>query len=189
VVPAGETAPATTVITKVNGNNIVVDCQFTSNGSIISAIYAMDRDPQDPLGVNCRLDAYVDDFYLGFAAVTASNDQAITFDAYAYVQDTEKAIAEEHGSITLNGELTLGVADGATVLTLADLTGESGENAISGVAMDLLFNGLGNVVSTASNLMPDEIGLISSVVTSLYTSLMGGGSEEAQPAADAQPAA
>jgi len=191
VVPAGETAPATTVITKVNGNNVTVDCEFISGKDKANVIYAMDRDPQDPFGVNCRVDAYVNDFYLGFAAVTASNDQAITFDAYAYVQDTEKAIAEEHGSITLNGEITLGVADGATVLTLADLTGESGENALSGVVMDLLFNGLGNVVSTASNLMPDEVGLISSVVNNLYTSLMGGESEAAQPAADAdaQPAA
>lgn len=185
VTPAGETDPATVVNTKINGNNYIVDVQLPSANT--SVIFNMDTDPADPLGVNCRLDAYVNDFYLGFAAVTASNDQAITFDAYAYVQDTEKAIAEEHGTITMNGELTLGLADGATVLTLADVTGESGENAISGVAMDLLFNGLGNVLTTANNLMPDEVGFISNLVTSL----MGGGSEEAQPAADAnaQPAA
>jgi hypothetical protein len=174
VVPAGETTPATTVYVKVNGDNVTVDAQFVSGKDNINVIYAMDRDPQDPFGVNARMDAYINDFYAGAAAVTSSNDQAILFDAYVYVQDTEKAIASEHGSITLDGALTLGVNDKATVLTLADLTGEKAEDAIGGLGMDLLLNGLGGVLSTATELLPDEVGMI--------TSLFMGGADQ-QPAA------
>jgi len=178
VVPAGETSAATTVITKVNGNNVTVDAQFTSGKDKISLLYAMDRDPQDPFGVNARMDAYLNDFYVGVAAVTASNEESITADAYLYVLDTEKAIAEEHGAITMNGALTEGVSDKATVLTLSDLTGENAEDAIGGLGMDLLLNGLGGVLSTATQLMPDEVNTIASLVTSL----MGGG-DATQPAA------
>ena len=176
VVPAGETTPATTVYVKVNGNNVTVDAQFVSGKDNINATYAMDRDPQDPFAVNARLDVYVNDFYFGFAGVTASNDQSITADAYVYVQDTEKAIAEEHGAITLNGALTLDVSDKATVVTLSELTGDS--DASSGLAMDLLLNGLGSVLSTATQAMPDEVGFLTNLVTSLM-----GGSDTTQPAA------
>ena len=174
VIPAGETTPATTVYVKVNGNNVTVDAQFVSGKNNINLIYAMDRDPQDPFGVNARMDAYVNDFYVGAAAVTSSNDQTILFDAYLYVQDTENAIASEHGSITLEGALTLGVSDKATVLTLADLSGENAEDNLGGLGMDLLLNGLGGLLSTATELLPDEVGAI--------TSLFMGGADQ-QPAA------
>ena len=163
VVPAGETTPATTVYVKVNGNNVTVDAQFVSGKDNINATYAMDRDPQDPFAMNARLDVYVNDFYFGFAGVTASNDQSITADAYVYVQDTEKAIAEEHGAITLNGALTLDVSDKATVLILSELTGDDASDATSGLAMDLLLNGLGGVLSTATQAMPDEVGALMSL--------------------------
>lgn len=160
VTPAGETDPATVVYTKVNGNSITVEAQFISANTSLN--YSMDRDPADPLSINCRLDAYVGDFYAGFAAVVASNDEAVTYDAYVYVQDTEKAIAEEHGSITMTGELTQSVSDEATVLTLTDLTGENSSDALGGLGMDLLMSGMG-VLSTAAELMPDEVNTITSL--------------------------
>lgn len=164
VVPAGETNPATTVITKVNGNNVTVDAQFVSGKDNIDVIYAMDRDPADPFGVNARVDAYVNDQYYGFAAVTASTDTSISFDAYAYVLDTEKAIAEEHGSIVLDGALTLGVSDSATHITVADLTGDNAGDIISGLTSDVSGGALSIVMSLASAV--PEIG-------TLLTSLMG----------------
>jgi hypothetical protein len=179
VVPAGETEPATVVHTKVNGDNITVDAQFISANSSIT--FTMDRNPQDMLGISCRLDAYLKDFYTGFAAVTASTDDQIAFDAYVYVQDTENAIAEEHGTITLQGELTASVSDKATVLTMDDLTGEKAGDNVSGLFMDMMFSGLGSVLSTATELMPEEVETISSTISSILS--MFTGSEEAQPAA------
>ena len=163
VTPAGETNPATTVITKVNGDNLSIDAQFKSGETNNSMLFTMDRDPQDPVGIKGRLDIYLNDFYIGAAAVTSSNDQGILFDAYEYVGDTEKAITEEHGSITMNGEITLGISDKATVLTLTELTGEDSGSALGGLGMDLLLNGLGSVLTTATELMPDEIGSITSL--------------------------
>lgn len=165
VVPAGETNPATTVITKVNGNNVTVDAQFVSGKDNIDVIYAMDRDPADPFGVNARVDAYVNDQYYGFAAVTASTDNSISFDAYAYVLDTEKAIAEEHGSIVLDGALTLGVSDKATHIAVADLTGDNAGDIINGLTSDLSGGALSIVMSLASTV--PEIG-------ALLGQLMGG---------------
>ena len=179
VVPAGETEAATVVTTKVNDTNVTVDAQFISANTTVT--YTMDRDPQDMLGINCRLDAYVKDAYYGFAAVTASTDESITFDAYLYVLDQENAIAEEHGSITLQGELTASVSDKATVLTMDDLTGEKAGDNISGLFMDMMFSGLGSVLSTATELMPEEVETISSTISSILS--MFTGSEEAQPAA------
>ena len=179
VVPAGETEAATVVTTKVNENNITVDAQFISANATLN--FTMDRDPQDMLGMKCRMDAYVKDFYAGFAAVTASSGEKITFDAYVYVQDAENAIAEEHGSITLQGELTASVSDKATVLTMDDLTGEKAGDNISGLFMDMMFSGLGSVLSTATELMPEEVETISSTISSILS--MFTGSEEAQPAA------
>lgn len=179
VVPAGETEPATVVHTKVNGNNVTVDAQFISANSSIT--YTMDRNPEDTLGISCRMDAYLKDSYFGFAAVTASTDEQIAFDAYLYVQDTENAIAEEHGTITLQGELTASVSDKATVLTLDELTGEKSSDNLSGLLMDMMFSGLGSVLSTATELMPEEVDTISSTFTSIMNLITG--SEEAQPAA------
>ena len=179
VVPAGETEPATVVHTKVNGDNITVDAQFISANSSIT--FTMDRNPQDMLGISCRLDAYLKDFYTGFAAVTASTDDQIAFDAYVYVQDTENAIAEEHGTITLQGELTASVSDKATVLTMDDLTGEKAGDNVSGLFMDMMFSGMGSVLSTATELMPEEVDTISSSITSIMNLITG--NTEAQPAA------
>jgi FAD/FMN-containing dehydrogenase len=158
VVPAGETNPATTVITKVNGNNVTVDAQFVSGKDNINVIYAMDRDPADPFGLNGRVDAYVNDLYFGLAAVTASNGQSITFDAYEYVLDTEKAVAEEHGSVVLDGALTMGVSDKATHITLADLTGDNADDVIGGLTSDLSGGALSIVMSIASTV--PEIGAL-----------------------------
>jgi len=180
VVPAGETEAATVVTTKVNDTNVTVDAQFISANTTVT--YTMDRDPQDMLGIKCRLDAYVKDAYYGFAAVTASTDESITFDAYLYALDQENAIAEEHGSITMNGQLTASVSDKATVLTLSDLTGEKSSDNVSGLVMDMMFSGLGGVLSTATELMPDEVDTISSTVTSILN-MFTGSAEDAQPAA------
>ena len=175
VVPVGETAPATTVYTVVDGNNVKVDAQFISDGATSQMIFVMDRDPKDPFGINARMDAYMGDFYTACAIVTSSNDDSIRFDAYAYLQDTEKPIVTESGSIVLNGALTLGVADSATKVTMADLTGENADDILGNLMSDLT-GGAISILMTAYSSVP-EIGAI-------VEQLMSGGSEPtAEPAA------
>ncbi len=166
VVPVGETTPATTVYTVVDGNNIKIDAQFVDSGATSQFSFVMDRDPQDPFGVNSRLDAYLGDLYTGCAVVSSSNNESIRYDSYVYFQDTEKPIITESGSITLDGALTLGVTDGVTKITLADLTGEKAGDVIGGLMNDLS-GGAVSILMTAYSSVP-EIGAI-------IGQLMGGG--------------
>ena len=175
VVPVGETTPATTVYTTVDGKNVKVDAQFVSNGDTTDVVFAMDCDPQDPFGTNSRMDITAGDFYTGLAVVTSSNDDSIRFDAYGYLQDTEKPIVTDRGSIVMNGALTLGVSDSATKITLADLTGEKAGDVLGGLMNDLS-GGAISILMTAYSAVP-EIGAI-------VGQLMGGGADAAtEPAA------
>ena len=175
VVPVGETTPATTVYTTVDGKNVKVDAQFVSNGDTTDVVFAMDCDPNDPFGTNSRLDINAGDFYTGLAVVTSSNDDSIRFDAYGYLQDTEKPIITESGSIIMNGALTLGVSDSATKITLADLTGEKAGDVVGSLMSDLSGSAI-SILMTAYNSVP-EIGAI-------IGQIMGGGSDAAtEPAA------
>ena len=175
VVPVGETTAATTVITKVDGNNVKIDADFVSNGTTTQVAFASDRDPQDPFGTNSRMDVYSGDQYFGCAVVTSSNDESIRFDAYGYLQDTEKPVITESGSIVLNGALTLGVSDSATKISLADLTGDKAGDVLGGLMNDLS-GGAVSILMTAYSAVP-EIGAI-------VGKLMGGGADAAtEPAA------
>ena len=175
VVPVGETTAATTVITKVDGNNLKIDANFVSNGDTIQVAFISDRDPQDMFGTNSRMDVYAGELYFGWAAITSSTDESIQYDGYVYLQDTEKPIVTESGTVTLNGALTLDVSDSATRVTLSDLTGENSGDVLSGLMKDLSGSAL-SILMTAYNAVP-EVGAI-------VGQLMGGGAEATtEPAA------
>lgn len=168
VVPVGETTAATTVYTKVDGNNVKIDATFVSNGDTIQVAFVSDRDPQDMFGTNSRMDVYAGELYFGCAVVTSSNDDSIRFDGYGYLQDTEKPVITESGSIVLNGALNLGISDSATRISLADLTGDNAGDVLGGLMNDLS-SGAISVLMTAYSAVP-EIGAI-------VGQLMGGASE------------
>jgi len=168
VVPVGETTAATTVYTKVDGNTVKVDADFVSNGDTIQVAFVSDRDPQDMFGTNSRMDVYAGEQYFGCAVVTSSNDESIQYDAYLYLNDTEKPIVTDRGSIVMNGALTLGVSDSATRVTLSDLTGENVGDVLGGLMNDLS-GGAISILMTAYSAVP-EIGAI-------VGQLMGGASD------------
>lgn len=174
VVPVGETTAATTVYTKVDGKNVKIDAEFVGEVANTQVAFVSDRDPQDPFGSNSRMDVYVGDLYFGCAVVTSSTDESIQFDAYGYLQDTEKPIVTERGTIVMNGALTLGVADGATQISLSDLTGKNASDVVGGLMNDLSGGAL-SVLMTAYNAVP-EIGAIVGQLT-------GGTDATAEPAA------
>ena len=168
VVPVGETTAATTVYTKVDGNTVKVDADFVSNGDTIQVAFVSDRDPQDMFGTNSRMDVYAGEQYFGCAVVTSSNDESIQYDAYLYLNDTEKPIVTDRGSIVMNGALTLGVSDSATRVTLSDLTGENAGDVLGGLMNDLS-SGAISILMSAYSAVP-EIGAI-------VGQLMGGASD------------
>ena len=175
VVPVGETTAATTVYTKVDGNNVKIDADFISNGDTIQVAFVSDRDPQDMFGTNSRMDVYAGEQYFGCAVVTSSNDESIQYDAYLYLNDTEKPIVTDRGSIVMNGALTLGVSDSATKISLADLTGDKAGDVLGGLMNDLS-SGAISILMTAYSAVP-EIGAI-------VGQLMGGDADAAtEPAA------
>ena len=158
VLPVGETTPATTVYTTVNGNDINVDAQFVQDGNSTQLTFATTRDAADPFGTNSRFDIRANDLYFGYALVTSSNDESIQYDGYAYLQDTEKPIVTEHGSITLEGALTLGVSDKATRITLSDLTGENSDKIVGDITSDLSGAAIGILMSVYTSV--PEIGAL-----------------------------
>lgn len=175
VIPVGETTPATTVYTRVNGNDVNIDAQFVQSDGTVQMSFATTRDAEDPFGTNSRIDIRANDLYIGCAAVTSSNDQSIQFDAYGYLQDTEKPVVTEHGSIVLEGALTLGVSDKATRITLSDLSGENSEKIVGDVMSDLSGAAI-SILMSAYTSVP-ELG-------ALVGQLMGGMSDASnQPAA------
>lgn len=174
VVPVGETNAATTVYTKVDGNNVKIDAEFAGEVANTQVAFVSDRDPQDPFGINSRMDVYVGDLYFGCAVVAGSTDESVQFDAYGYLQDTEKPVVTERGTLVMNGALTLGVADGATQIGLSDLTGDNAGDVIGGLMNDLSGGAL-SVLMTAYSAVP-EIGAI-------VGQLMGGTDAATQPAA------
>jgi len=197
VLPAGETIPSTEVYVKVDGNDLIANADFYSgkytsldpedpnNQPSISVRFSMDTDPQDMFGTSSRLDVYKGEFYVGCAAVTSSTDESILFDAYLYLDDTEKPIVTDRGSIIKDGALTLGVADNVTRITLADLAGEKA-NDIVGDLKDDLQSGVMSVMTTAWISVPEIGNLISQMIamlTSMFEESTDAPAEATEPAA------
>lgn len=118
----------------------------------------------DEAGVSVRVDANVQDAYFGGAFVLAIGE-ATTADIYIYVLDDENPLAVENITIEKGGELTMTVGDDKTELAIEDLMNDSEGELSSGLMMDVLFNGLGTVMSAASEALPDEVNALMSTFT------------------------
>ena len=79
-------------------------------------------------------------------------------DADIYFLDSEKPLVCVHTTMAHEGELTFAF-DGKKSVTLTDLAAKDGK-ALSSLAMDAMMNGLGGILSAATEAMPDEVGTL-----------------------------
>ena len=160
VTPAGSNEAATIGDVLVEGGDVRVIAQFLTAGLNVACTVKKAEN-----GGSARLDIDYNDVYVGFATVCDSNDASTAVDGYVYLIDSENPVFTSHSTITLSGALTLSAdGNGKTVVALSDLTGKDAEEATGGMVMDFLFNGLGGLLSTAGELMPDETGIISTLM-------------------------
>ena len=160
VTPAGSEDAATIGDVLVEGGNVRVIAQFLTAGLNVACTVQRAEN-----GGSARLDIDYNDFYVALAAVCDSQETSTAVDGYLYLIDAEKPLFTSHSTITPNGALTLSADDkGKTVVALSDLTGDNVKEATGGIVIDFLFNGLGGLLSTAGELMPDEIGVISALM-------------------------
>ena len=171
VTPAGSEEAATIGDVLVQGKNIRVTAQFLTAGTNVY----FSSQPDDATPVNWRLDVEYSGIYAGLAIVAGDVDGASATDIYLFLMDEENPVLCVTASVRQGGELTLSAdGEGKTAITMADLTGDNAENMAAVVGMDLL-GGLGNLISTASQLMPEE----TQTITNLAMGAFGGSDEPA----------
>lgn len=171
VTAPGETEPATTGDVLVADGAVTVTLDFVSAASQLTVAYAPAED-----GFGARVDANVQGLYVGLDLSNAIGE-SVVFDANLYVLDAKKPLFSEHGEIVAGGELTLSATgEGKTEIAVETLMGESAEEAAQSLLGDVMQNGLGSVISSALEAMPEEI-------SSLAGLFMGGATAEAEPAA------
>lgn len=124
-----------------------------------------------------NLDVNAQGMYFG-ATVTVAMDEVIAVSADLYFMDTEKALANETAVITMGGKRTATVSnENKTVIYMEDLMNQEDGTAIQTLMMDVMSNGLNGLLTRAAEVMPEEIG-------ALTTLFMGSGEEAAEaPAA------
>ncbi len=168
VYPAGSEDAVTTGDVLVEDDHVRVIVQFRdpedADALPVNALYE-----QTPVkdGMEHRLEFYVQDMFYGFVCRYAMADD-ITIDSEVYVLDNEKPLLCENVVIAQGGTRTVVLNDGSKeAIAVEDLLGgEKTEELESKLLMDMLFGGLGGLVSTASQAMPEEVETLMSVFMS-----------------------
>lgn len=157
--PAESEATGVTGHVLVDGRNVTVHVEDTANASTCD--FAIQ--PRDT-GMSCRFDIETNGMYVGLAGVYEQGDTSVV-DGYVYVIDDQNPLFTSHSTLTNSGELTLSAdTEGKTVLGVSELSNpEALQEKASGLAMDVM-GGLFGLLSTAAEVMPDEVGAIQSMI-------------------------
>ena len=127
-----------------------------------------------------RLDADIQGIYLGLDGIVTMADAGMDIDFALYVLDSENPLLTANAKIAFEGERTLTVQDeGKTAVAIEALLSEDGaeadNTAAMGLMMDVMINGLGGAVGTATEAVPEIADLIN---------LFSGSQEDADVGAD-----
>lgn len=146
--------PLTTGDVLVNGEDVTVNVQFLTAG--INMTFTATK---VETGNRFSTDIYANDMYIGWSAELGIDQDGTRYnDADIYFLDPEKPLVCVHTTMAHEGELTFDL-DGKKSVTLTDLTAKDGK-ALSSLAMDAMMNGLGGILSAATEAMPDEVGTL-----------------------------
>lgn len=155
VTPAGATEPATLVDVAVIDAVVTVSVEVPAEQNA----FAVTVVPNDT-GAAIRMDYNSPKNYCGLDLTVEAAD-ALKVTLNGYYQDEQKPMFTDVMNITMDGERTMTVADSAkTTLAIEDLMADEEGELISGLAMDALMNGLGGVISVATEAVPEASSLI-----------------------------
>ena len=120
-------------------------------------------------GMHFRVDYQMAELYYG-VDIDLTMGEVIVANADIYFMDAEKPLATDTITIAMDGERALPL-DGAgkKVITLEDLMSEDGADAVNGLMGDIMMNGLGNLVASASQALPEAGELINLIMGNAQT--------------------
>ena len=119
-------------------------------------------------GVQANVSVNAQGMYIG-CKVEVTMGEAVQINADLYFMDPEKAIASDKTVIAFGGERDFTVLDeNKTVISVEDLMQDEEGQYKQALLMDVLGNGLNNLLGKAAEVMPEE-------VTGLVNMLMGAG--------------
>jgi hypothetical protein len=119
------------------------------------------------------------------ALTAAASDTGMKLDAALYMGEAENPLAVCSVDFAMGGERTKKAFDGEkTELPLEGLMdAENAANVSGALVMDLLGNGLANVLNNIKTVMPEQGAMLEQIVNQLLSQFMGGGAAEEVPAA------
>lgn len=120
-------------------------------------------------GCNALINVYMQEQFLGGANINVTLGEEIVIVSDLYINDEENPLAHETTTITMAGERTMAVtAEDKTALAVEDLISGKDESAMTGISMDILLNGLGTLLTNATEAVPE--------LNDLMSTFMGGSS-------------
>ena len=168
VTPQDDPEAGTFVHTLVMGRDAIVTIEIPAETTTLRFTKQEERDDG---GLAMSLEVNARGMYVAGAVDLAFADTIhCVFDAYFLNQ--AKPLATATIDIALNGELTMDVTGkGKEIVAIEDLIGggEAASEATSGLMMDLLLNGLGGMMGTISENVPE----LSDSLGSIMSGMMG----------------
>lgn len=116
-------------------------------------------------------------------AVTTTEDGGLNVDEAVFVNEAELPLMTCNVQLSMGGERTKKAFDGEkTELPLEGLMdAENAANVSGALVMDLLGNGLANVLNNIKTVMPEQGAMLEQIVNQLLSQFMGGGAVEEAP--------
>ena len=117
------------------------------------------------------------------ALTAVATDTGMKLDAALYMGEAENPLAVCSVDFAMGGERTKKAFDGEkTELPLEGLMdAENAANVSGALVMDLLGNGLANVLNNIKTVMPEQGAMLEQIVNQLLSQFMGGGAVEEAP--------
>lgn len=151
--------------------------------------------PAQEVSVECYIEMGEDGVIVDYAisapdadvevtAAVAMGETGVALEAELYVNDTEKPILTFSGLFEMVGERTKSAFDGEKAELALDglLDEQAAPEVIGTLMMDLMTNGLGQIINNVKTVMPEQGAVLEQMVGLLMASVMGGGEAVEAPA-------
>lgn len=120
------------------------------------------------IGIIAALELYVKEVYSAFAFTAGEEDGKTVVASYIYYMDKYNPLISEVTTVAPGGALTVDVRGaGKTALPVEKLFSGDDASAATDLALDILLNGLGNLLTKATEAVPET-----AVLTSALTDMM-----------------
>ena len=151
----GKDAPTATIDVLADDPNLQL--QLDVPEAQTNALFTL---TSDDTGFNGQLDLYYQGAYFGLD-INAEMGETITLAIDFYAFDSENPLFSEVSTLTMGGQRTLPISGtDKQILSAETLVSGEDETATIGLTMDVLFNGLGGVISAVTEAVPESANLL-----------------------------